>query len=511
MRAALLLWLGALVVSGFTADRHLDPFDEGLLLLAAQRMAAGEVPYADFQWAYGPGQLLPQWAWFELVGPSVVPWRVLRVVADASAALLVALLARPAGARWAVAAGVAAAAALAQPTSANPAIPAFALALGALLAATRGRPALAGVLVAVTGFWRPDFGLFALVAVMAALVARGRPDLRRAGIAAAGAGALLYLPFVLLAGVGTLWESLVAASLRDGAAWRLDLPLVYDGPLRTTDGVRAFLEDAKDALGFEVPLLATLALALAAGLGVAAAVRARRPDPYRAREPGDPEGRAALAGALVLGAGMLLYFLGRADDSHQQPLVAAACVAAPLAATRAPWPRAVRLMAGGLLAALLVAGVANRASALLLPPPLERVTLPGVPGIAVPPDEARALPRLVREVRRLVPAGEPIYVAPRRSDRVTLTAPLIHVLARRPNVLDRDVVLLGRAAEQRRVVAALRRARPRVVVRWLDPASSRPEPNERGRGGGARILDRHLSAAYRPAGRYGAYAILRRR
>src|SRR5918997_3586901 len=100
MRAALLLWLGALAVSAVTLDRLLDPFDEGLLLLGAQRMAAGEVPYADFQWAYGPGQLLPQWAWFELAGPSVVPWRVLRAVADASAALLVALLVRPAGPGW---------------------------------------------------------------------------------------------------------------------------------------------------------------------------------------------------------------------------------------------------------------------------------------------------------------------------------------------------------------------------------------------------------------------------
>src|ERR687894_64279 len=128
MRAALLLWLGALAVSAVTLDRLLDPFDEGLLLLGAQRMAAGELPYADFQWAYGPGHLLPQWAWFELAGPSVVPWRVLRAIADASAALL----------------------------------------------------------VAVTGFWRPDFGAFALLAVIAALVARGDPSAAAPRGAAAG-------------------------------------------------------------------------------------------------------------------------------------------------------------------------------------------------------------------------------------------------------------------------------------------------------------------------------------
>ncbi|MCP9487653.1 MAG: hypothetical protein MSC30_17545, partial [Gaiellaceae bacterium MAG52_C11] len=89
---------------------------------------------------------------------------------------------------------------------------------------------------------------------------------------------------------------------------------------------------------------------------------------------------------------------------------------------------------------IVLAGAANRLSALLLPPELEPVHLAGVPGIRVPPAEARALPALAARVQRLVPSGEAIYVAPRRSDLVTLSDPLIHFLVRRPNVLFRDVL-----------------------------------------------------------------------
>jgi hypothetical protein len=211
------------------------------------------------------------------------------------------------------------------------------------------------------------------------------------------------------------------------------------------------------------------------------------------------------------------------------------CAAVPLAATAAPrtaraqgTPRAERTpraetprrartprAEGALRAALAVglalivlAGAANRLSALLLPPALEPVHLAGVPGIRVPPAEAEALPRMVAAVQRLVPPREPIYVAPRRSDLVTISDPLIHFLVRRPNVLSRDVGVQALPEEQARTVAALRRTRPRAVVRWTDPASARPEPNRRGRPSGSRALDEYLASAYRLDARFGAYDVL---
>ena len=126
----------------------------------------------------------------------------------------------------------------------------------------------------------------------------------------------------------------------------------------------------------------------------------------------------------------------------------------------------------------------------------------------MPPAEAAALPRLVARVQELVPPGEPIYVAPRRSDLVTISDPLIHFLVRRPNVLSRDVSVQALPREQALTVAALRRTRPKAVVRWTDPASSRPEPNRRGRPSGSRALDEYLASAYRLDARYGAYDVL---
>ena len=75
-------------------------------------------------------------------------------------------------------------------------------------------------------------------------------------------------------------------------------------------------------------------------------------------------------------------------------------------------------------------------------------------------------------------------------------------------MLHRDALLQARPEEQERIVAALERARPRAVIRWLDPISARPEPNERGRPSGSTALDEYLDTAYEPQWRYGAYEIL---
>jgi hypothetical protein len=492
------LWVAALLIAGFTIRNQLEPFDEGLLLQAAQRIAGGEWPYADFGWAYGPGQPLAVALGFEAFGPSVLVWRVLWAASCATIAVLVWWLvrrepdpARPARPGWALAAWLAAAATAAQPMLPNPMVPALALALGALAAATgsaTGRPALAGGLVALTAFWRPDLGVLALVAVL--LAGDRRAAIRSAAVAVAGV-VVLYLPFAVAAGPGRLWHALVTTSLQGGDAWRLPFPLVYDGPLRLwPPGDLA--HDAKDALGYELPLAGVVGL-VAAVAAVAPGLRAWRP---------------AVAGLVVLSAGSAAYLLSRADEFHAQPLLICLCALVPIAVAAGGVRRVPAALAVAALALILAGGLANRLSALAGPEELVAVHLPGVPGIRVPPAEARALPGLVAYVQRLVPPGEPIYVAPRRSDVVTSAAPIVHFLVRRPNVLHRDALLQARPEEQAAIVAALERARPRAVVRWTDPASSRPEPNERGRPSGSRALDEHLARAYRLAARFGAYDVL---
>ena len=94
---------------------------------------------------------------------------------------------------------------------------------------------------------------------------------------------------------------------------------------------------------------------------------------------------------------------------------------------------------------------------------------------------------------------------------MTFSNPLVHYLTDRPNVLRRDVLLQAEPEEQERIVAALRRARPKAIVRWTAPESAKPEPNRRGRPSGSRALDEYIESAYVLDGRFGDYEVLRPR
>jgi hypothetical protein len=486
-----LLWLAGAVISGFTLRRSIGPLDEGILMQAATRMGDGQWPWRDFSWAYGPGEPLVVMAALKAFGPSLLWWRLLRVAADATAALLVWALVRDERPRWALAAWAAAAVIAAQPVSANPAAPALAFSLAAVLLASRRHPAWAGAAAAAAGFWRPDVGAAAALAAAAtaALAARevwardvarggevardvvrgGRVPARRAALVALGSaivvGAALYAPFAIAAGPGRLWDALVVQSTRDGAWWRLPFPDGFHG------------SDALDFLRWLLPYAALAAL-------IAAVVRARKAP-------------SALAGLLILALGATAYFVSRADEEHAQTLLVLVTAIAAIAEPK--------LLLGAVLALILVTGAGNRASALLRPPDLATLHVNGSGNVEVSKQDAKDLPRLAQRVQQLT--NGPIYVAPRRSDLVTFSDPLLHYLVDRPNVLHRDVLLQAKPSEQEKIVAALRAARP-VVIRWTDPASSEPEPNRRGRPSGSRALDDYLSRAYREDSRFGDYVVL---
>ena len=44
------LYAAGVLISAFTVLRGIDPFDEGLILSAAARVADGQLPYGDFPW-----------------------------------------------------------------------------------------------------------------------------------------------------------------------------------------------------------------------------------------------------------------------------------------------------------------------------------------------------------------------------------------------------------------------------------------------------------------------------
>jgi hypothetical protein len=209
----------------------------------------------------------------------------------------------------------------------------------------------------------------------------------------------------------------------------------------------------------------------------------------------------------VFALGGLSYLFSRTDEFHTQPLFVALAVLLPAVAV---WGRhrALTIAAACVFALMLAHGVANRLSALFDPPVLSRVHVDAADGVEAPPLEARALERVVADVHARVPPDDPIYVAPRRSDLVTYSNSIVYVLAERDNAATRDYGLLTSAGQQQRLVDQLRAARPRVVVRWTDPLSSKVEPNLRGRSSGAHELDDYLTTDYRVLERLFHYTVL---
>ena len=508
------LFLGGFAIAGFTLLRGVDPFDEGLVLGAARRVGEGQVPYRDFLWSYGPAWPYLLAGLNEMLGASLVWWRVLWAVACAGVALVVYVIVRGgAGTAWGLAAWLTAACAMAQPRTANPVPFALLAALGAVLVVQHGRSdgwrarsptgpvrssVWAGVLIALSAAFRLDFALYGLVAVLVLLgVAerRLRPLLIAAGVALGGT-LLVYLPFAIADGPGSLYDALVATSLREREWWTLPFPWSFHGSAGSAKGL-------KDLIDFYVPALLLVGCAVAAVAALVRVLRERRLD-------------ASWAGLLAFAVGGVSYLLSRTDEHHEPPLLVLLAVLLPLVAA---WGLGLRTVLGRVLAAtaalvlalLLVHGVGNRASALLRPPRSATVNAGPADGVSAPPREARAIDSVVAAIHARVPRDEPIYVAPARSDLVRFTNSLLYVLADRDDATDRDFGLLARASTQRRIVRQLAHRRPRVVVRWTDPIATVREPNRRGRPTGVHLLDDWLRRNYRLAERLYHYDVLVRR
>jgi hypothetical protein len=520
------LFAGAAVFSALTMLQGIQPNDEGLMLQAAARIAGGQTPYSDFWWFYPPGQPYLLGLLHDVFGPSLLAWRVVRVLANAAVVVLVYALGRRAAPRApSLVAAAVAAGAMAFPSGPHPFPIALACALGALLAIER--PALAGVLIGVCGVWRIEFAAYAGLAVVVAYLLRDRALRRRLRACATFAGCalgvalVLYAPVVLSAGLGDSWRLLVDYPLTDFTDYQsLPFPLNYNGPLNTS-GVGGFFSDSSEAiLHFYLPLVLVIGLV---GAVLALAV-------------GWTRERWWQAAAGVFAVGMTHYMLVRPDIFHTAPLtvmvavLGAWAVGAQLAARGSHgdgsrpragggWSRVRRaaVPAGAVLAALAIAyslaegadrfvhGVADDTVAL---------DLPAADGVRVPRSQAVPLEQAVRYVDSRVPPGRPIYVTGRRSDLVTSGHPLLYVLADRPNVSRYDIAAPGvvtSAPVQREIVRDLQRAGQPLVVRWVDPLTAAPEPNRAGKSSGAHELDDYLASEYRQTRRFGDFVMLERR
>ena len=492
------LFLAGVAISAFTILQGIDPFDEGLALQAARRVAAGQIIYRDFRWAYGPAEPYLLAGLIKLFGVSLLHWRILRSLTDGAIALSAYVLVRGYASRpLALASWLVVACEMSEPRNANPFPYALLAALVALWLAddqSSSRSLVRRVtglvlLTAVAAAFRFDFAVYLGAAVTVVVVIRYSVRAAVAYVLAATAlSALVYVPFAIADGPANLYHALITVSLQTGAYWSLPFPWVFHAPAHAGTG-----KTIKHAIDFYVPLAAVV------GLVVIAATAAL--DTWRDRRP-----PALACGLVVFGAGMLAYLLTRTDAFHTQPLVVV--VAIGLALSIPSLPRVAVVLPVALLALLLAHGAGNRLSALLRPPAEATIRIAAADGVMAPPREARAIERMVALVDSHVARGRPIYVLPRRSDLVTLADPLIYVMAERPNPSDADFALQTSAAGQAQIVRLLERVRPRVIVRWTDPISSQPEPNLRGRSSGVHTVDRWVAVHYRVLARLYHYDVL---
>ena len=482
---AVLFATGALL-SGATIWWGINPHDEGLVLQAAARISEGQLPYRDFYANYGPGQYFLIGGLDALFGPSLVPWRVVRVLLDAAVAVLAyALARRDAPVPLALAAWLAVVLAMAFPSIPSPNPAALALGFGAILVARRS-PIAAGALAGVAFAFRFDVGVAAIVgAMLAALVDRGRGAAVRAGAVGAAVGAVLVLPLVI-ASPGDFWDQTIGFALDEQSLQRLPLPGAYDGGFEPNKQLQHYF-----------------AYVLLAGTALWALVALWRRAPLR------------LWLALPLAAAGVNYLLARADAFHLVPLAAvlpvllATLAARERAAGRAAWALAL----AGVLGLIALHGLDRKRIQVLDPPPLTRLSAATADGVRAEAREAAALNALVPYVQARVAPGEPVFVANPRHDRVKVGNPLVYVLLDRPNPTRYDVIQPGvitTAGVQREVVEDLERARPEILVRWLSPVASEAEDNGAGRSSGVRIIDRYLADNYVLERRFGDYAVLRR-
>ncbi|MCL5998623.1 MAG: hypothetical protein M1546_21580, partial [Chloroflexi bacterium] len=71
----------------------LNIYDEGLIVLGAERVLNGQIPYRDFWTMYGPGQIYILAGLFKLFGVSLITERIYDLIVRSLLALALYLLA----------------------------------------------------------------------------------------------------------------------------------------------------------------------------------------------------------------------------------------------------------------------------------------------------------------------------------------------------------------------------------------------------------------------------------
>jgi 4-amino-4-deoxy-L-arabinose transferase-like glycosyltransferase len=506
------------------SNAPINPYDEGFVLYAAERILRGDLPYRDFQLHYLPAQFYVLAALFKTFGHSIFVERMW------DAAVRTGVVAAGFGlARILMPAGPAAVAALLimlrLGASGFHGINLFPALLFALLSAgcflssfpgsRRGWLIAAGLLVGVAVLFRQDFGAYA-VAIELLMLGAWRQLGRPAGLVpyAVALGAVTLpaaLFFLWRVGPASLWHELVVYP-RSVVIAQLTIPfpaLLPDfGVLVSMPGWR--MGRVGVAWGqwtdFYVPLLAyawTITL-LARSFWLEGRAAAGRRETW------------ALVFLAAIGLALFGYAFYRFDPIH----AVATFVPTAVLVTRGLWtalaPRRVglRAVAAGLtvlgLTFLWVGVPFSRwaVGSLKFRPPICATPLARTGCIDLEEYQRGAL----EFVDRFTAPGEPIFVGVSRHHPIPQDDVSFYFLSGHPPAT-RFAELLGRAATpvaiQEEMIERLKRPEVRHIV--LYAGNEDPERPEGGEGSGAALFDAYVRSAFRVIARSGPYSILEKR
>ena len=525
----LLVFAVSVLVQIATLSRHLDNiYDEGLILLAAQRILEGDVPYRDFWGLYAPGQFYAVAALFKLFGSTILIEELWDVAIRAGIVTMVFLWSRRLGAGFYSHAAWIVALVLLSGFGAR-GFPVMHALLFALMSAylvldalESARPAprliAAGALAGIAALFRHDMGFYTVIAE-ALLLAWWAP--RRAVRAivplALGAGAVVGAAAVfLLAQVPArdLWFNLVVAPSRIYPQMRrLPFPSFPDPRTLFSDSVSPLVFN--DGIDAYVPLFA----AAAALIWLVATARAGASDRMQ---------RAGVLLLVLLTLALYLKGLVRTHNIHlmQSVIPAVALIAVLLGRMRR---RIAPMALGALIAAALMAWPARVAFAAFAQNVNALRQVRNQMGLRLGlPHLCAAQPGLER-ARCFVPRAddakialfiesrtrpdEPVYVGPSRHDRIFVNNILLQYLMARPAATkwhESHPGIQTTEQVQREMIAEFTARSVRYLVLSAEWEGVR-EPNASAVSSGVTLLDDYIKANYEVVETFGAVAVWRRR
>ena len=531
-------WIGVLVVASFGVqlawmNPALDSYDEGLMLVGADRVLHGDVPYRDFWTLYGPGGFYGLAALFEVFGETAWVARVCDAAAKTAIVAFAYLLILNYGRRTLALAGATVALGLLMylKSYGAPLFGALAACLAATLATSRlattgsrQAAAAAGVATGVALLIRHDLGTYTLIAEIAVMwslrhgagshVDAGQSRRSWPAFAIALAATVTPAAALLLVAVpvSDLYRDLVDVAFFVYPQNR-SLPFPPIG-----DAMREAFEQR--SMGTLAPLLVYVPI-VSMGVAVAAQWR-RREDRRRASQavPGEASG-LVLHMLILLDALYFMKGLVRVSPLHMGPSLVISIVLLSANAARARSLFVRRTLSGVaaialafvILKPLIGAGGALNAGSIVSGRWLtdaadlcSRREVPRLRCLTLEPDQLVVAEWLLAHGSR----GNLIYVGPGRHDKIFANDIAIYFAAESVPATkwhDSHPGVQTTLEVQRSLVEELRSKPVKYVVldsNWDDYV----EPNASARSSGVTVLDEFLRSHFVPVFESGTLTVL---